>query len=240
MNNNAFETKLAKLQIEYMKDPSKGNEAMSRIIQYLSLSTKSNLVNDTNSFNSNVQTLQMEYQKNPTKVLTAMDRGLQYLNTTPNGKIVIDEAMMAGDNIKLKTIVSVVFAVLVLLLGLPTIGFHQGMYYAGAVFFLSGLFIGLFIPIFGLIFLFGHGGIGLVTIIGALTISNLHGNIDLTGIVLNNYVMGAIVSFVIGFIMTIIYSLSKTLHYNPKYLIITFSLFVIGIVLLTLPLLSNI
>ena len=34
------------------------------------------------------------------------------------------------------------------------------MYFFGTVFFLAGLFIGLNVPVFGIIFLFSHGGSG--------------------------------------------------------------------------------
>lgn len=75
-------------------------------------------------------------------------------------------------NPKLEKIFKIVFAFIILLAGLIGIidRSFDGTYYAGVIFFLIGIFMGLNDDKLNLIFLFSHGLFGLALMIGQLYI----------------------------------------------------------------------
>ncbi len=118
-------------------------------------------------------------------------------------------------------------------------------YIGGLVFFFAGVFIGLDIPLFGLIFLFTHGGVGL-----CLMIMSLIGGDDLFefpnitnnpvfsdgGMPLNlrMYLSITITILVIAVLYTIIHNLSPRLKENKKHMIIIMTIYLVFIVLVGL------
>ena len=138
-------------------------------------------------------------------------------------------------NPKLEKIFKIVFAFIILLVGL--IGLidrsFDGTYYAGVIFFLIGIFMGLNDDKFNLIFLFSHGLFGLALMIGPV-IHNVLKSPILTDSK-NNIMICLIVSIVIlasGFITIIIYNLNYKFRDYKYSLPIILSLFLIGILMI--------
>ena len=119
------------------------------------------------------------------------------------------------------------------------------MYIGGLAFFLAGLFIGLNIPIFGLIFLFSHGATGLFVILSSFFFNIGEESADFfkifnnpmfsDGGIPNNlkmYIATIVVLLIIAFVYTILHNLSPVLKNNKKHMITILLLFFI-IILLT-------
>ncbi|MBR1385591.1 MAG: hypothetical protein IJ568_02035 [Bacilli bacterium] len=149
-------------------------------------------------------------------------------------------------DIKFKTIV--VICVLIAMVSLiPANGITVPIYLFGFVFFLAGLFVGLYVPFFGIIFLFSHGGTGLFLMLSSLlgsSTENMSIGIDFAnnpvfsdgGIPSNIklYFYFIIVIFVVAFIYTIIHNVSKKMKSDKKHVIIILTLYLIAILLVAL------
>lgn len=110
-----------------------------------------------------------------------------------------------------------------IVIGIILIGFFNigeiALYFGGVAFFLAGIGIGMFIDVFGLIFLFSHGMTGLCLMMGALlskilenpVLSDgpLHSSIIICGVIV-------IALFVIATILVIMHNLSITMK-KKKY-----------------------
>lgn len=117
------------------------------------------------------------------------------------------------------------------------------IYFFGLVFFFAGLFIGLNVPVFGLIFLCTHGGAGLF-----ILLSSFFGGFDDYNKILNNpvftdggipkdlktYLTAIVTIFVIALIYTLLHNLSPKLKENKIHMILILLLFLIGIILVGL------
>lgn len=116
------------------------------------------------------------------------------------------------------------------------------MYFFGTVFFLAGLFIGLNGPIFGIIFLFSHGGAGL----GIMCFSKIKGILDsplMTDGPSNlQYLLATGAGLIVaGIISTIFYNVSKKIRDQKYSLPIILAMFAVGIAIIqVLPLMFNI
>ena len=119
------------------------------------------------------------------------------------------------------------------------------MYIGGLAFFLAGLFVGLNIPVFGLIFLFSHGATGLFVILSSFFFNIGEESADFfkifnnpmfsDGGIPNNlkmYIATIVVLLIIAFVYTILHNLSPVLKNNKKHMIAILLLFFI-IILLT-------
>ena len=110
------------------------------------------------------------------------------------------------------------------------------IYLFGLVFFAAGLFVGLYVKGFGIIFLFSHGGVGFGMMIYALLLDRFSES-SLTDLSFNMKIyLGIMVLMIIGgFLGVIIYNLSETLNKN-KYnkifplIILGLALFLVGMI----------
>ena len=144
-----------------------------------------------------------------------------------------------------KALISGIFAVCVFLISIVNIKYGTEqfiMYFFGTVFFLAGLFIGLNGPIFGIIFLFSHGGTGL----GIMCFSKIKGILE-SPLMTDNptnlkYLLVLGTGLILaGIISTIFYNVSKKIRDQKYSLPIILAMFVIGIAIIQiLPLMFNI
>lgn len=141
---------------------------------------------------------------------------------------------------KLKTYMSVTFVILCALLGLvnvfnSNIDIDISLYYFGILFFLAGLFIGLNVKAFGLIFLFSHGmtGLGLMLI---PIIKNLELKVYLTDspTFLLIYLGIIIIAIILAIILTVLYNLNDRLKDNIKIYSLIFILYLLSITMVVI------
>ena len=107
-----------------------------------------------------------------------------------------------------------------------------GAYYGGLIFFMAGVFIGLYVPYFGIVFLFSHGLVGLCMMIFGLC-GNIF-NILLTGDVnVSAYVIIAIaiLVFITAFISVVLYNISNTFSSKMYAKNIIFLIYIIGLLI---------
>ena len=113
-------------------------------------------------FNDYIEWLRKVFDKNPSKVNNELYGVLKRLEENPDStaKSIFKEIdpfiIFIGINI-----------FLILLIGLFNISTYY-MYFFGLIFFIAGYLIGKFVPMFGIIFLFSHGGTGFGLMIASL------------------------------------------------------------------------
>ena len=120
----------------------------------------------------------------------------------------------------------------IILAGLGFFAEEWGLYIFAEVFFLAGFFIGAYVPIFGLIFLFSHGAVGyglmLSTIIGKLVSSPVMQdqpkNITIC--------LGAgLILIIFATILVIMHNLNAKLKEKSYFILIPFIIYVVVIIL---------
>lgn len=136
---------------------------------------------------------------------------------------------------KLKKFMLVTFVILCALLGLvnafnSNIDMDISLYYFGILFFLAGLFVGLSVKSFGLIFLFTHGGTGL-----GLMLIPIIKNLELKMYLTDNptflliYLRIIIIAIIFAIILTVLYNLNDRLKDNIKIYSLIFILYLLAI-----------
>ncbi len=117
-------------------------------------------------------------------------------------------------------------------------------YIFGSVFFFAGLFVGLDVPIFGLIFLCSHGGIGLAIMLVSL-LGGIENRSFSTGNIFNNpafsdggmpsnmklYLWGILAVFITAIVYTLLHNLSPRLKENKIHMIAILLLYLLLIFL---------
>lgn len=141
---------------------------------------------------------------------------------------------------KLKTYILIIFIILCVLLGLvnafnSNIDIDISLYYFGIAFFLAGLFIGLSVKSFGLIFLFTHGGAGLGLMLIPI-IKNLELKVYLTDnpTFLLIYLRIIIIAIILAIILTVLYNLNDRLKDNIKIYSLIFILYLLAITMVVI------
>ena len=124
----------------------------------------------------------------------------------------------------------------------------MALYMFGLVFFLAGLFIGLNVPVFGLIFLCSHGGTGIIIMLSSLLGSDENSLFYNIGRIFKNpmfsdggmpsnlrlHLCAIVAVLVTALVYTVLHNLSPRLKENKIHMIIILALFLIGIVLVGL------
>lgn len=141
---------------------------------------------------------------------------------------------------KLKTYISVAFVILCALLGLVNVfsgnvDIDISLYYFGILFFLAGLFIGLGVKTFGLIFLFSHGMTGLALMLIPI-IKSLKLQVYLTDspTFLLIYLGIIIIAVILAIILTALYNLNDRLKDNVKVYSLIFILYLLAITMVVI------
>ncbi|MBR3210616.1 MAG: hypothetical protein IKF71_01610 [Bacilli bacterium] len=186
------------------------------------------------------------YTKNKSKAVKVAKKGLRELGVLDPLK---EEAFL-GIHFEKKNLILFGICFLIVLCGLFAPGIEAVLlYFFGCIFFFAGVFVGLNVPVFGLIFLCTHGGAGLF-----LMVLSLFGLLDdpssaaLENVFTNNPVfsdggmpsnlmtyLGFIIAiFVVAIIYTILHSLSPVLKEDKKYTIQIMAIYFVGIFLIAL------
>ena len=189
-------------------------------------------------FDSEIEKLRVIYNEKPTETINEINKAIINLKNETNEDI-------PEKKYSRRAVISGLFAVCIFLISITNINYGSEqfmMYFFGTVFFLAGLFIGLNVPVFGIIFLFSHGGTGL----GIMCFTKINKILQSPIMTdnptnLKNLLVLAVGLIVIGIISTIFYNVSKKIRDKKYSLIIILAMFAIGIAIIQLlPMIYNI
>lgn len=189
-------------------------------------------------FDSQIEKLRVLYNEKPTETINEINKAIINLKNETNEDV-------PEKKYSRKAVISGLFAVCIFLISITNINYGSEqfmMYFFGTVFFLAGLFIGLNVPVFGIIFLFSHGGTGL----GIMCFTKINKILQSPIMTdnptnLQNLLVLGVGLIVIGIISTIFYNVSKKIRDKKYSLIIILAMFAIGIAIIQLlPMIYNI
>lgn len=189
-------------------------------------------------FDSEIEKLRVIYNEKPTETINEINKAIINLKNETNEDI-------PEKKYSRRAVISGLFAVCIFLISITNINYGSEqfmMYFFGTVFFLAGLFVGLNVPVFGIIFLFSHGGTGL----GIMCFTKINKILQSPIMTdnptnLQNLLVLGVGLIVIGIISTIFYNVSKKIRDKKYSLIIILTMFAIGIAIIQLlPMIYNI
>ena len=189
-------------------------------------------------FDSEIEKLRVIYNEKPTETINEINKAIINLKNETNEDV-------PEKKYSRRAVISGLFAVCIFLISITNINYGSEqfmMYFFGTVFFLAGLFIGLNVPVFGIIFLFSHGGTGL----GIMCFTKINKILQSPIMTdnptnLQNLLVLGVGLIVIGIISTIFYNVSKKIRDKKYSLIIILAMFAIGIAIIQLlPMIYNI
>lgn len=189
-------------------------------------------------FDSEIEKLRVLYNEKPTETINEINKAIINLKNETNEDV-------PEKKYSRRAVISGLFAVCIFLISITNINYGSEqfmMYFFGTVFFLAGLFIGLNVPVFGIIFLFSHGGTGL----GIMCFTKINKILQSPIMTdnptnLQNLLVLGVGLIVIGIISTIFYNVSKKIRDKKYSLIIILAMFAIGIAIIQLlPMIYNI
>lgn len=189
-------------------------------------------------FDSQIEKLRVLYNEKPTETINEINKAIINLKNETNEDV-------PEKKYSRRAVISGLFAVCIFLISITNINYGSEqfmMYFFGTVFFLAGLFIGLNVPVFGIIFLFSHGGTGL----GIMCFTKINKILQSPIMTdnpanLQNLLVLGVGLIVIGIISTIFYNVSKKIRDKKYSLIIILTMFAIGIAIIQLlPMIYNI
>ena len=189
-------------------------------------------------FDSEIEKLRVIYNEKPTETINEINKAIINLKNETNEDI-------PEKKYSRRAVISGLFAVCIFLISITNINYGSEqfmMYFFGTVFFLAGLFVGLNVPVFGIIFLFSHGGTGL----GIMCFTKINKILQSPIMTdnptnLQNLLVLGVGLIVIGIISTIFYNVSKKIRDKKYSLLIILGMFAIGIAIIQLlPMIYNI
>lgn len=190
-------------------------------------------------FDSKIEKLRELYNEKPTETINELNNAILNIKNERTKKETKETKNSR------KALISGIFSVCIFLISIVNIKYGTDqfmMYFFGAIFFLAGLFVGLNVPVFGIIFLFSHGGTGL----GIMCFSKIKGILE-SPLMTDNptnlkYLLVLGTGLILaGIISTIFYNVSKKIRDQKYSLPIILAMFVIGIAIIQiLPLMFNI
>lgn len=189
-------------------------------------------------FDSEIEKLRVLYNEKPTETINEINKAIINLKNETNEDI-------PEKKYSRRAVISGLFAVCIFLISITNINYGSEqfmMYFFGTVFFLAGLFVGLNVPVFGIIFLFSHGGTGL----GIMCFTKINKILQSPIMTdnptnLQNLLVLGVGLIVIGIISTIFYNVSKKIRDKKYSLLIILAMFAIGIAIIQLlPMIYNI
>lgn len=189
-------------------------------------------------FDSQIEKLRVLYNEKPTETINEINKAIINLKNETNEDV-------PEKKYSRRAVISGLFAVCIFLISITNINYGSEqfmMYFFGTVFFLAGLFVGLNVPVFGIIFLFSHGGTGL----GIMCFTKINKILQSPIMTdnptnLQNLLVLGVGLIVIGIISTIFYNVSKKIRDKKYSLLIILALFAIGIAIIQLlPMIYNI
>ena len=189
-------------------------------------------------FDSEIEKLRVIYNEKPTETINEINKAIINLKNETNEDV-------PEKKYSRRAVISGLFAVCIFLISITNINYGSEqfmMYFFGTVFFLAGLFVGLNVPVFGIIFLFSHGGTGL----GIMCFTKINKILQSPIMTdnptnLQNLLVLGVGLIVIGIISTIFYNVSKKIRDKKYSLLIILAMFAIGIAIIqVLPMIYNI
>lgn len=189
-------------------------------------------------FDSEIEKLRVIYNEKPTETINEINKAIINLKNETNEDV-------PEKKYSRRAVISGLFAVCIFLISITNINYGSEqfmMYFFGTVFFLAGLFVGLNVPVFGIIFLFSHGGTGL----GIMCFTKINKILQSPIMTdnptnLQNLLVLGVGLIVIGIISTIFYNVSKKIRDKKYSLLIILAMFAIGIAIIQLlPMIYNI
>lgn len=189
-------------------------------------------------FDSQIEKLRVLYNEKPTETINEINKAIINLKNETNEDV-------PEKKYSRRAVISGLFAVCIFLISITNINYGSEqfmMYFFGTVFFLAGLFVGLNVPVFGIIFLFSHGGTGL----GIMCFTKINKILQSPIMTdnptnLQNLLVLGVGLIVIGIISTIFYNVSKKIRDKKYSLLIILAMFAIGIAIIqVLPMIYNI
>ena len=158
------------------------------------------------------------YENNPSFAIDELNNLIRRAEDEKNrGKSLLDRLFSGKDKELVLSIFLMIMMAPIGLLTLNNIG-ALPLYFFGLVFFLAGVNIGFHEKIFGLIFLFSHGGVGMGIMMWSLLSKAFESGLFTDGgrnLIL--YVVINIAIIVIGFLAVVVYNLSDYIR-NKKYM----------------------
>lgn len=185
-----------------------------------------------------IEELKKLYTEKPTETINTLNETIINLKNNTTEETI-------NKKYSKKTLISGIFVVCILLISITNISYGMEyfmMYFFGAIFFLAGLFIGLNVPVFGIIFLFTHGCTGL----GLMCLNKITQILE-SPIMTDNpsslqtFLLLGVGLIVIGIVTTIIYNISKQFKNKEYSLVFILGVLTIGITIIqVLPYAFNI
>ena len=196
-------------------------------------------MNNKERYDKYIEELNECYNKDEVKTLAGMKDALNRINNDINFAGELKAKLLNN----LDKVFVGILCLLIILTGLLNVQGYM-MYFFGLLFFFAGIFIGLFVKVFGIVFLFTHGLTGFVVMINSmLAKGNEFFNID---IILKNpllrdgqsflktYLLIILVVIILAFISVILYNTLSIIK-NKKYsIVIPFALFLIALLMIYL------
>ena len=109
-----------------------------------------------------IEKLKTKYNEKPKQTIRALKSTINTIEAQEPSNSVMEDLSKHK-----QIIIMISLCIIIALIGLLRIETYP-QYLFGLIFFIAGFFIGMYIPIFGLIFLFSHGGTGLGIMIYSL------------------------------------------------------------------------
>lgn len=190
-------------------------------------------------FDNKIENLRELYNEKPTETINELNNAILNIKNERTKKETKETKNSR------KALISGIFSVCIFLISIVNIKYGTDqfmMYFFGAIFFLAGLFVGLNVPVFGIIFLFSHGVTGLGVMCASKIKSILESPLMTDSPTNLQYllVLGAGL-IVAGIISTIFYNVSKKIRDQKYSLPIILAMFAVGIAIIqVLPLMFNI
>ena len=186
-----------------------------------------------------IEELNGYYNKNEVKTLVGLKDALSRIKSD----IEFPNKLRTKIILNLDKVLVGLFCLLIVLIGLTNAG-SFGLYLAGCAFFFAGLFVGMFVPKFGIIFLFSHGATGFFFMVNCL----LSKQTDLNGVskvldspilrdnpgFIKTYLLLIFIAILSGIVTAILYNVLSVFKNKRYSIVIPFALFFISILMIYL------
>ncbi|MBR4262676.1 MAG: hypothetical protein IKQ35_04870 [Bacilli bacterium] len=192
-------------------------------------------------FDMYIKELNKIYETNPDRAIKEAYNSLERLNhgvvkSYKSSNINSNTLKGTLGDINIDILMVIVLAIVGFVSGLGAPGETAfGMWIGGYIFFIAGHFIGMFVPVFGLIFLFSHSITGLCLMNGAV-LSSVLSNPIMQDNPRNIFVY---ISFVIGLyiiatLIVILHNLSNNLKSKKHIILVPLSIYTLGFILINI------
>ncbi len=175
---------------------------------------------NTDYYEQYVSELNSLYTTNSDAAKRAIKRSLKRLNVIEKEPVDLD---------KVDTVFAVIISVLMVPLGFLS---FQDTYFFGLIFFIAGVMVGIFVPYFGLIFLFSHGLTGLSLMLGENVKEIYNSPLVSDGANVQMYMYVAFGLFIAGFATVILKNFIKPLKEFPYIKTVIMLLLFMGVLLI--------